>query len=70
MFYFENREKFKRFLCENALSHYTSVNAYLTEILSFLDIMLQVIYPICGKFVSFRYYDPLDFEDDVFLVQV
>jgi len=32
--------------------------------------MSQVICPLCGKFVSVRYYDPSDFEDDILLVQV
>ncbi|GAG89461.1 unnamed protein product [marine sediment metagenome] len=32
--------------------------------------MSQFICPICGKFVSVRYYDPSDFEDDILLVQV
>ena len=32
--------------------------------------MSQFQCPICGKFVSVRYYDPSDFDDDIFLVQV
>jgi len=32
--------------------------------------MSQLICPLCGKFVSVRYYDPSDFEDDILLVQV
>jgi len=32
--------------------------------------MSQFICPLCGKFVSVRYYDPSDFEDDILLVQV
>ena len=32
--------------------------------------MSQVICPLCGKFVSVRYYDPSNFEDDILLVQV
>ncbi len=32
--------------------------------------MSQFICPTCGKFVSVRYYDPSDFEDDILLVQV
>jgi len=34
------------------------------------DRMSQLICPLCGKFVSVRYYDPSDFEDDILLVQV
>ena len=32
--------------------------------------MSQLICPLCGKFVSVRYYDPSNFEDDILLVQV
>jgi len=32
--------------------------------------MSQFICPLCGKFVSVRYYDPSNFEDDILLVQV
>lgn len=32
--------------------------------------MSQFICPTCGKFVSVRYYDPSNFEDDILLVQV
>ncbi len=32
--------------------------------------MSQLMCPLCGKFVSVRYYDPSDFEDDILLVQV
>ncbi len=32
--------------------------------------MSQFICPTCGKFVSVRYYDPSDFEDDILIVQV
>ena len=32
--------------------------------------MSQFICPLCGKFVSVRYLDPSDFEDDILLVQV
>jgi len=32
--------------------------------------MSQLICPLCGKFVSVRYYDPSDFEGDILLVQV
>ena len=32
--------------------------------------MSQLICPLCGKFVSVRYYDPSGFEDDIMLVQV
>ncbi len=32
--------------------------------------MSQLICPLCGKFVSVRYYDPSGFEDDILLVQV
>ena len=32
--------------------------------------MSQFICPLCGKFVSVRYYNPSDFEDDILLVQV
>ncbi len=34
------------------------------------DGMSQFICPLCGKFVSVRYYDPSDFENDILLVQV
>ncbi len=32
--------------------------------------MSQFICPLCGRFVSVRYYDPSDFEDDILIVQV
>ncbi|GAH42748.1 unnamed protein product [marine sediment metagenome] len=32
--------------------------------------MSQLICPLCGKFVSVRYYEPEDFEDDIKRVQV
>ena len=32
--------------------------------------MSQIICPLCGKFVSVKYYDPSDFDDDILLVQV
>ena len=32
--------------------------------------MSQFICPLCGKFVSVRYYDPSNFEDDILLIQV
>jgi len=32
--------------------------------------MSQFICPLCGKYVSVRYYDPSNFEDDILLVQV
>jgi hypothetical protein len=34
------------------------------------DGMSQFICPLCGKFVSVRFYDPSGFEDDILLVQV
>jgi len=32
--------------------------------------MSQFICPLCGKFVSVRFFDASDFEDDILLVQV
>ena len=32
--------------------------------------MSQFICPLCGKYVSVRYYDSSNFEDDILLVQV
>jgi len=49
---------------------YTSVNTYYSVFYIIFLIMSQFICPLCGKFVSVRYYDPSNFEDDILLVQV
>lgn len=63
-------EIFQWFECAKTYIRYTSVTMLIYWIIKEKREMSQGICPLCGKFFSTRHYDPSDFEDDIFLVQV